>query len=88
MVLRHALCVKGRVLNLLPIVQKGSVPGALADLVATAFNHGVFILGDGLFAVCAVADLDEGVSYLAGICEGVVETLAALVGHWMGGVAD
>ena len=69
MVLCHAFGVKGGVFDLFPVVQEGSVPGTLTDFVATALNHGIFILGDGLLSICAITDLDQGVSYLAGICE-------------------
>lgn len=88
MVLRQAFGVERRVLNFLPIVQEGSVLGAFADLVSAAFDHGVFVLGDGLLSVCTIADLDQSISDLASICERMVQSLASLVGHWMGSVAD
>ena len=69
-------------------MQEGSVSGALADLVSGTLNHGGLEIGYCLLPVCALANLDESVSELTRICDGVVQTLTSLVGHGMGTVAD
>lgn len=88
MILCHALGIEGRVLDLLPIVQEGSVPGTLANFVSRTFNHGGLEISDGLLSICTFTNLDESVPDLTGIRDGVIQALTSLVGHGMGSVAD
>ena len=88
MILIHALAIERAVLDSLPIMQQFGVQRAATNLVSRTLDHFGLEGGNGLASVCAGADLDKGVAELAGVGEGVVEALAALVGHWVGGVAD
>lgn len=88
MSLVQALCEKGAVTDALPVVQHDGVCCAVTDLCASTLDHFVFISRDGSFPVVASVYSGDGVTQLARVCDGVVETLSTLVRHGVNSVAD
>lgn len=83
----QALCEKRALADTLPVVQHGGVCCAVADLCASTLDHFLFIGSDGSFPIVTSVYSDDGVTQLPCVCDGVVETLSALIRHGVNSVA-